>query len=382
MGPVVAARRRPAVAPPNTGRTSRRRPTRRTRRTRSTARPRPTARRRSTSCPYRNGPQSDPDSGPVPGRPGAAAGQRRGARGHAAPRARAVPPRRDREADRRRERRLRHPQGHVLRRRDAAGRDDRTPVHSAAFTLPADAPCGARSLAATAEDSLGQTARGHLGHHGRRATRRRRCRTRRRSSCRTTCTTIPPRRGRTVDGRRRSARAPRSRRSSSSSGRAAVCRDVAAPYQCLIRPRSTEIGSQTVRVVVTDAAGLTGQDSRQVIVPRFAPRGAADRRSSASGSRATASGARSPRPSCRRPASRASSCCATAAWRPWSREGRATLLDREIELDSRCRASDPAASPPGAAARARCATRRASASAAPRSWPPSARPGGSADAAR
>src|SRR6185436_7166224 len=51
-----------------------------------------------------------------------------------------------------------------------------------------------------------------------------------------------------------------------------VCSDTTAPYSCEIKPRASEIGSQTVRVVVTDTAGLTGQDSRQVTVRKFAPR--------------------------------------------------------------------------------------------------------------
>jgi hypothetical protein len=51
-----------------------------------------------------------------------------------------------------------------------------------------------------------------------------------------------------------------------------VCRDTRAPYRCRIVPFAREIGSQTVRAVVTDNAGLTGQDARQVVVPKFRPR--------------------------------------------------------------------------------------------------------------
>ena len=150
------------------------------------------------------------------------------------------------------------------------GSDD-SPPYEAAFTLPADAPCGPRPVAATAEDSLGQTATGTSsvavvcdapGGGGAAlepptVTLPRNLRVVRRTG---TTVTVRPRAAQGVAyvdfflGTRR------------------VCRDSAAPYRCRIVPRASEIGSQTVRAVVTDRAGLTGQDSRQVVVPRFRPR--------------------------------------------------------------------------------------------------------------
>jgi hypothetical protein len=116
-----------------------------------------------------------------------------------------------------------------------------------------------------------------------------------------------------------------------------VCTDTSALFSCRIKPRSSEIGSQTVRVVAIDSDGLTGQDSRQVTVPRFEPRAlrlnVASKRLKGGQVRRTVTATVLP------PAgvSRATACedgrLATVVKR-----GRTTLIDRETELDDRCRA--------------------------------------------
>jgi hypothetical protein len=116
-----------------------------------------------------------------------------------------------------------------------------------------------------------------------------------------------------------------------------VCRDTQAPYSCLIKPRSDEIGSQTLRAVVTDVAGLTGQDSRQVQVLRFAPRALKidiDRK------RLRGNRARRTLTAVVVPPSGVSRATACANGRVASvvKRGRTTILDREAKLNRRCRA--------------------------------------------
>ncbi len=213
--------------------------------------------------------------------------------------------------------------------------DDRTPAYTAAFTLPADAPCGPRVESAIAEDSLGQTASAE-------------------TTITVVCGTTPPvdpkpptvqlpdnltritRTGTTV------AVTPVAARAITSVefflGDRSVCRDTTAPYSCEIRPRSSEIGSQTVRVVVTDAAGLTGQDSRQVTVPRFAPRALEIdvKRSNLSRNRVrrTVTATVVPPSGVARATACAGGRVATLVTR-----GRTTILDKEARLDRRCRAT-------------------------------------------
>ena len=144
---------------------------------------------------------------------------------------------------------------------------DRTPVYSAAFTLPKGQACGTRTVAATAEDSLGQTATGSttfkvLCDDG--------------GALQPPTVQIPsnvnniPREGRTVTVE------PVARQGVASVdfflGDRRVCHDTGAPFACLIKPLPTEAGKQTLRVVVTDRAGLTGEDEREVQVPKAGPR--------------------------------------------------------------------------------------------------------------
>lgn len=211
---------------------------------------------------------------------------------------------------------------------------DASPPYSAAFTLPADAACGARSLAATAEDSLGQTATG--------------------SATLTVVCDEPPgpqpkpptvklpdnldtirRSGTTVTVR------PESERPIASVdfflGARQACHDTSAPYQCRIVPRASEIGSQTLRVVATDSGGLTGQDSRQVTVPRFKPRGlrlrATSQRLKGRNVRRTVTATVLPPVGVgRRTACRGGRVAIVV------KRARATLIDREKRLDGRCKA--------------------------------------------
>ncbi len=212
---------------------------------------------------------------------------------------------------------------------------DKTPPYSAAFTVPEGAACGSSlPVAAVAEDSLGQTAT---------AT----------SAIVVACDTTPPvltpptvklpdnlrvirRSGATITVTPVAERAIRSVEFFLGTRR--VCRDTAAPYTCTIRPRSSEIGSQTVRVVVTDAAGLTGQDSRQVRVPRFTPRALrieVERQNlSRNRVRRTVTATVVPPAGVARATACAGGRVATVVTR-----GRRTILDREVQLDRRCRAT-------------------------------------------
>ena len=115
-----------------------------------------------------------------------------------------------------------------------------------------------------------------------------------------------------------------------------------------------------MRVVVTDTAGLTGQDSVQVTVPRFEPRGlrldVATKRLKSGKLRRTVTATVLAAAGVSRAAACEDGRLATVVKR-----GKATLIDRETELDARCRAVVTRVTAPRA--QARCATRRASASA-------------------
>jgi Bacterial Ig domain len=210
---------------------------------------------------------------------------------------------------------------------------DTSPPYTAAFTLPDAAACGAREVAATAEDSLGQT-------------------TTATSTLTVVCDTPggqpkPPtvelpdnlttirRSGTTVTVR------PEAERAITSVdfflGARRVCRDTEAPYQCRVVPHSSEIGSQTLRVVVTDALGLTGQDSRQVTVPKFGPRGlllsSSEKKLSGNRVRRTVTATVLPPAGVKRATACAGGRIATVVKR-----GRTTIIDRETELDRSCRA--------------------------------------------
>ena len=250
---------------------------------------------------------------------------------------------------------------------------DTSPPYTAAFTLADDAACGVHQVAATAEDSLGQTETGTAAFA---------------VDCSTQGGDGPPgppgdpgqpgepgppgppgdrpagppgppgppgqsgqpgpptvklpgnlttitRSGTTIGA------SPESQKGVASVafflGDREVCVDTAAPYACRIKPRSSEIGSQTVRAVVTDTAGLTGQDSVQVTVPRFEPRGlrldVATKRLKGGKLRRTVTATVLPPTGVSRAAACEDGRLATVVKR-----GKATLIDRETELDARCRA--------------------------------------------
>ena len=116
-----------------------------------------------------------------------------------------------------------------------------------------------------------------------------------------------------------------------------VCRDREAPYQCTIKPRSSDIGSQTVRAIATDRAGLTGQDLRQVIVPRFKPRKLSveiSRKQLPGGLvRKTVTAVVWPTQGVKRAAA-----CKNGHVTAMVRRGLVTLADKQVRLDRRCRA--------------------------------------------
>ena len=49
-----------------------------------------------------------------------------------------------------------------------------------------------------------------------------------------------------------------------------ACAITAAPYSCAITPLGEDVGTQALRVVLTDAAGATAEASRSVAIPKFA----------------------------------------------------------------------------------------------------------------
>jgi hypothetical protein len=224
------------------------------------------------------------------------------------------------------------------------GTDNSAP-YTAAFTLAADAACGAHQIAATAEDSLGQTATGTGAFSVD-------CSDDQGDDDDDQGTPPPPpltaptvklpeslnvirRTGTTVTV------APESKQGVASVafflGTRRVCNDTTAPYSCEIKPYSSEIGSQTVRAVVTDTAGLTGQDSRQVAVPKFAPRAlrldVATKRLKSGKLRRTVTATVLPPAGVSRAAACADGRLATVVKR-----AKTTLVDRETKLGSRCRA--------------------------------------------
>ena len=210
------------------------------------------------------------------------------------------------------------------------GSDD-SPPYEAAFTIPANAPCGPRDVAATAEDSLGQTATG--------------------TGQLTVNCAGPPRTAPTVqlpenvrvirrDGETVTVNPIAEQGVDSVEfflGTRRVCRDTEAPYSCLIKPYSSEIGSQTLRVVVTDKAGLTGQDSQQVQVPRFRPKElklkVSRKKLSGGRVRRTVTATVIPPKGIKR-----ASACGDGRVNTIVKRGSTILVDRETELDERCRA--------------------------------------------
>jgi hypothetical protein len=211
------------------------------------------------------------------------------------------------------------------------GSDD-SPPYEAAFTLPADAACGSRPVAATAEDSLGQTATGA-------------------ATLQVVCDPLPSgseptvklpdnltviRRNGTMVVVRPTA--PRGvAHVDFFLGTRLVCRDSDSPYQCRIKPRSSEIGSQTVRVVVTDRAGQTGQDARQVTVAKFSPQALRLelRSKRLSGGRVQKTLIARVLPT---KGVAQSTACAGGRVAAVVRDGGVTLKDVEKKLNSRCRA--------------------------------------------
>ncbi len=219
------------------------------------------------------------------------------------------------------------------------GSDD-SPPYEAAFTIPPDAPCGTnRDVAATAEDSLGQTATGT-------------------ATLEVVCDAPAGGGGAGPDLVGPSVELPENlrrirrvgetvtARASSPNGIAyvdlllgarRVCRDREAPYRCRITPLSSEIGSQTVRAIATDREGLTAQDLRQVVVPRFKPRELMIEvaRKQLPGNRVLKTV--TARVLQTKGVKRATACRngrVTAV----VRQGLITLADRQVKLDRRCRA--------------------------------------------
>ena len=51
-----------------------------------------------------------------------------------------------------------------------------------------------------------------------------------------------------------------------------ICTLTKAPYTCKVRPRGSDVGRQSLRVVVTDLNGATAESSRSVVVLQFKPK--------------------------------------------------------------------------------------------------------------
>jgi hypothetical protein len=164
-----------------------------------------------------------------------------------------------------------------------------TPPYTFAYTIPADAPCAARTLSVVVEDSAGQTA-----------------------SALTGITVVGPNNCQPVAGNGGGggggggttpptppgpaptvtlpetlptivqAGTPVTVTPNAPNGVAKVeyflgnrlvCTITTAPFTCRIVPLVSEVGLQTLRVVVTDKAGLTTVTTRQVLVGLFKSRG-------------------------------------------------------------------------------------------------------------
>jgi hypothetical protein len=52
-----------------------------------------------------------------------------------------------------------------------------------------------------------------------------------------------------------------------------VCTDTTAPYSCSVSPHGDEVGTQSLKAVVTDSASQTAEASATTSVPRFVPTG-------------------------------------------------------------------------------------------------------------
>jgi hypothetical protein len=153
---------------------------------------------------------------------------------------------------------------------------DSAPPYSATFRLPAGLPCGPRTFTVVAEDSIGQTASATA--------------TVRVVTCDGPAPIVDPPAppvapGASVDAGLRvigqnGTDVPVT--ASSPAGVAKVewflgtrlaCTDTAAPYTCRVVPRLSDVGSQSLRIVVTGRDGLTTTITRQVQIRRFETRG-------------------------------------------------------------------------------------------------------------
>ena len=56
-------------------------------------------------------------------------------------------------------------------------------------------------------------------------------------------------------------------------GNELLCTDTAAPYNCKVVPTGAEVGTQSLRAVVTDSAKQTASAAAKVTIAKFAPPG-------------------------------------------------------------------------------------------------------------
>ena len=317
----------PTRRPPNPARRSRRRRTRPRRRTRSTAPRWPTATGATTSnavdfFPYRNGSQSDPNTGEFPVLDGPDPVN------DAAPTVTlatdpATATRRHGHAHRRAGGRLRRQARALLRRPWRSARVD--PAVHAQLHDPGDVTCARRTFTAVATDSAGQTGsasatididaddcsgtpqptrrrrptadggrHGHRHRHGRRRGHRHadaepQQQQRARRVRRPVGLVRQRAREHRVRGRARQRHADRPagiRQVDVFLGTRRMCTLTAAPFACKVRPRGADVGRQTLRVVVTDLNGATAETSRNVVVAAVQAEGlSVARRSHAAGVR-------------------------------------------------------------------------------------------------
>ena len=150
------------------------------------------------------------------------------------------------------------------------------PAASTSFTIPATAPCAARVLTAVASDFLGQTASASaeiavVGPN----------------ECKGTGPPPPGppvvklnapakigAKGATVTA---AASADTAAGASVTAvdfylGNGLLCHDLSAPYACKVLPTGAEVGTQSLRAVVTDSAAQTATDQAAVRIEKFAPK--------------------------------------------------------------------------------------------------------------
>lgn len=117
-------------------------------------------------------------------------------------------------------------------------------------------------------------------------------------------------------------------------GARTVCEVTAAPYNCWIVPNGDEIGSQSLRAAVTDKEDRTAQASASTTVSRFKPTGLVLKARRAGFKKSLIRIRGRLRPPARMTTAQAG--CARTRVTVTARQGKKTLVDRQLRLASTC----------------------------------------------